>query len=168
MGRRRGGADDGSVVSRQLGASTFAFAWREGVLDALRRLQALGLLEGDGRRPDLLGQPRLGVHLPHHVRHVGQCGVVRVDHDVHAVTEDVQFAVGDQRGHLLGAKRPIEEHRAVNRAGEHFAAADRAVAKAEDDLRRTLAEGERGLGLVRGAVEAAVAISSDRAVLVID
>ena len=43
MGRRRGGADDGSVVSRQLGASTFAFAWREGVLDALRRLQALGL-----------------------------------------------------------------------------------------------------------------------------
>jgi len=30
-------------VSRQLGASTFAFAWRESALDALRRLQALGL-----------------------------------------------------------------------------------------------------------------------------
>jgi len=30
-------------VSRALGASTFAFAWREPALDALRRLQALGL-----------------------------------------------------------------------------------------------------------------------------
>ena len=30
-------------MSRQLGASTFAFAWRESVVDALRRLQALGL-----------------------------------------------------------------------------------------------------------------------------
>jgi sugar phosphate isomerase/epimerase len=30
-------------VSRPLGASTFAFAWREPALDALRRLQALGL-----------------------------------------------------------------------------------------------------------------------------
>jgi sugar phosphate isomerase/epimerase len=30
-------------VTRQLGASTFAFAWRESALDALRRLRALGL-----------------------------------------------------------------------------------------------------------------------------
>ena len=30
-------------MNRQLGASTFAFAWRETALDALRRLQALGL-----------------------------------------------------------------------------------------------------------------------------
>jgi sugar phosphate isomerase/epimerase len=34
-------------VSRQLGASTFAFAWRESALEALRRLQALGLDDFD-------------------------------------------------------------------------------------------------------------------------
>ena len=40
------------------------------------------------------------MHLRDHVDHAGQRLVVGVDHHVDAVAEDVELAVGDQRGDL--------------------------------------------------------------------
>ena len=40
------------------------------------------------------------MHLANHVEHAVEQRVLRVDHHVDAVTEDVQIRVGDQRRHL--------------------------------------------------------------------
>src|SRR5690606_10046562 len=59
----------------------------------------LGVLQRRAAR-QLLEQAGRGVHRAHHLRHRLQGPVRRADDDVDALTEDVQFGVGDEGGHL--------------------------------------------------------------------
>ena len=65
------------------------------LLDERERLGA-GLLERDGRRGDLVEQPRAGVHVDDDLVHVGQ-GLRRLmDDQVRTLRDDVEVVVGDQ------------------------------------------------------------------------
>ena len=66
----------------------------------VRQDPVLGLLDPDHRRPYLLGQAGLLVHLADHVEHAVQRLVVRVDHHVDAVAQHVELGIGDQSGNL--------------------------------------------------------------------
>nr|WP_244941175.1 hypothetical protein [Gordonia paraffinivorans] len=75
-------------------------AGRRHVLADVVEHHLLRLGQGDRRPAHLFGEPGVGVHLLDHVRHRGERLVVGVDDDVHAVTQDVQVTVGDQRRDL--------------------------------------------------------------------
>src|SRR5439155_9662726 len=85
----------GDGVAAQRRGAGFGHVGTDVVEDLL-----FGLGHGDGGAADLVGEPRVGMHLGDDLRHGVQHRVGGVDHHVDAVAEDVQVGVGDQRGDL--------------------------------------------------------------------